>query len=132
MYTIDSIIAVSASQRSAERNDSNVICDEPVPRQVRSSLLSESPSRTPVEGIGDVGKGLGKGGQVPVIHTPGIQSGGELGQRSWPFRALGDSGDGHFLNDGDQPVDLDDPVDDLDGGAPGSGRAGELPGPMAT
>jgi hypothetical protein len=42
-----------------------------------------------------------------------------------------DCGDGHFLKDGDEPVDLDDPVDDLDGGAPGRGRAGEFPGPVA-
>ena len=88
-----------------------------MPRRARSSPRSESPSRTPVECIGDIGKGLGQGGQVPVIYTPGIQGGGELGQRGWPFRALGDAGHGHFLNDGDEPVDLDDPVDDLDRGA---------------
>jgi len=36
---------------------------------------------------------------------------------------LGDGGDGHFLDHGDEPVDLDDLVD-LDGGAPGRGPAG--------
>jgi len=97
---------------------------------VRSSACSESPSRTPVECIGDIGKGLGQGGQVPVIYTPGIQGRGKLGQRRWPFRALGNCGDGHFLNDGHEPVDLHYPVDDLDGGAPGRGRAGEFPGPV--
>ena len=89
-----------------------------MPRRLRSSARSESPSRTPVKCIGDAGEGLGQGGQVPVIHTPGIQGSGELGQRRWPFRALGDGGHWHFLNDGDEPVDLDDPVDDPDGGAP--------------
>ena len=69
---------------------------------------------------------------VPVIYTPGVQGRGELGQCCWPFRARGDGGDGHFLNDGDEPVDLDDPVDDLDGCAPGDGRTGEFPGPGAT
>src|SRR5665647_2677858 len=103
----------------------------PCRQRVRSSLLSESPSRTPVKCIGDIGEGLGQGGQVPVIYTPGIQGGGELGQRRWPFRALGDGGHGYFLNDGDEPVDLDGPVDDLDGGAPGGGRTGKFPGPVA-
>jgi len=98
----------------------------------RSSTWPASPSGPPVERVGDAGKGLGKGGQVPVIYTPVIQGRGELGQRRRPFRAPGDSGDGHFLNDADEPVDLDYPVDDLDGGAPGSGRAGEFPGPVAT
>ena len=96
----------------------------------QSSQRSEPPSRTPVKCIGDIGKGLGKGGQVPFIYPPGIQGRGELGQRRWPFRALGNCGDGHFLNDRDKPVDLNDPVDDLDGGAPGGGRAGEFPGPV--
>ena len=82
----------------------------------RSSPRSESPSRTPVKCIGDIGKSLDQVGQVPVIYTPGIQGGGELGQRRWPFRALRDCGHGHFVNNGDGPVDLDDPVDDLDGG----------------
>jgi hypothetical protein len=83
-----------------------------------------SPSGPPVECVGDVGKGLSQGGQVPVTYPPGIQLGDELGQRCWPCRALGDFGDGHFLNDGDEPVDLDDPVDDLDGGAPRNGCTG--------
>jgi hypothetical protein len=42
---------------------------------------SEPQSGPPVEGIRDVGKGLSKGGQVPVVHPPGIEGGGELGQR---------------------------------------------------
>ena len=104
---------------------------EPVPRRVRSSLLSESPSQTPVKCIRDIGKSLGQGWQVPVIYTPGIQCSDELGQRRCPFRALGDSGDGHFLNDGDEPFDLYGPVDNLDGGAPGGGCTGEFPGPVA-
>jgi hypothetical protein len=87
------------------------------PGPLRPSAWSESPSRTPVQCIRDIGKGLGQGGQVPVIYTPAIQGRGELGQCCWPFRALGNCGDGHFLNNGDEPVDLDDPVDDLDGGA---------------
>jgi hypothetical protein len=103
-----------------------------MPRRARSSPRSESQSRTPVKCISDVDKGLGQGWQVPVIYTPGIQGGGELGQRRWPFRALGDCGDGHFLNDSDEPVDLDDPVDDLDGGAPGCGGTGGFPGPVST
>jgi hypothetical protein len=49
-----------------------------------------------------------------------------LDQRRWPFRAFVDSGDGYFLNDSDEPVD------DLDSGVPGRGRAGEFPGPVAT
>jgi hypothetical protein len=28
---------------------------------------------------------------------------------------VGEGGDGHFLSDGDEPVDFDDPVDNLDG-----------------
>jgi transposase len=40
--------------------------------------------------------------------------------------------DENFLNDGDEPVDLYGPVDDLDGGAPRGGRTGKFPGPMAT
>jgi hypothetical protein len=67
---------------------------------------------------------LGQRGQVPVIHPPGIQGGDELGQRRWPRRASGEGGHGNLLNDGDEPVDLDDPVDDLDGGAPRGGRTG--------
>jgi hypothetical protein len=95
------------------------------------SACSESPSGPPLECVGDPGEGLGQSGQVPVIDTPGIQGGGELGQRRCPFRALGDCGDGHFLNDGDEPVDLYGPVDDLDGGAPRGGSTGKFPGPVA-
>jgi len=83
---------------------------------VRSSACSESPSGTTFESFGDVGKGLGQGGQVPVVHPTGIQCGGELGQRTGPRRALGDCGHRHFLNDRDETVYLDDPVDNLDGG----------------
>ncbi len=97
-----------------------------------SSAWSESPSGPPVECVGDVGKALGQGGQVPVIYPPGIQRGGELGQCRWPCRALGECGDGYFLNDGDDSVDLYDPVDDVDGGAPGGGGTSEFPGPVAT
>ena len=93
---------------------------------MRSSACSESPSRTPVECIGNIGKGLGQGGQVPVINTPGIQGRGELGQRRWPRRALWDGGNG------DEPVDLYDPVDDLYGGAPRSRGTGKFPGPVPT
>ena len=39
--------------------------------------------RPPVECVGDPGAGLGQCGQVPVINPPGIQRGGELGQRRW-------------------------------------------------
>jgi hypothetical protein len=98
---------------------------------VRSSACSESPSGPSVECVGDAGKGLGKGGQVPVIHPPGIQCGDELGHSSWPRRALGDGGHGYFLDDGDEPVDLDGPVDNPDGGAPRGGRTGKFPGPVA-
>jgi hypothetical protein len=86
----------------------------------------------PVEGVSHAGKGLGQGRQVPVIHPPGIQSDGELGQRPGPFRALGGCGDGHFLNDGDEPVDHDSPVDNLDSGAPRGGSTGKFPGPVPT
>ena len=90
-----------------------------------------SPSGPPVECLGNASEGLGKGRQVPVIHPPGIQCGGELGQRRWPRRALGDGGHGYFLNDGDETVYLDGPVDNLDGGAPRGGRTGKFPGPVA-
>jgi len=82
----------------------------------RSSAWSASPSGPPVECVGNAGEGVGQGGQVPVVHPPGIKCGGELGQRGGPCRTLGDGGDGHFLHNGYEPVYLDDPVDDLDGG----------------
>ena len=96
----------------------------------RYSAWLPSPSGPPFEGGDDVLKRLGKGGQVTVIHSPAVHLGDELDQCRGPRRALGGRGDGHFLNDGDKPVDLDNPVDDLDGGAPGRGGAGEFPGPV--
>ena len=44
-----------------------------------SSAWSPSPSGPPFECVGNAGKGLGQGRQVPVIHTPAIQRDGELG-----------------------------------------------------
>jgi len=82
----------------------------------RSSTSSASPSGPPVECVGDACEGLSQGGQVPVVHPTGIKCGSELGQRRGPCRTLGDGGDGHFLHNGDEPVYLDYPVDDLDGG----------------
>jgi hypothetical protein len=58
---------------------------------------------------------LGQCGQVPVVHPPDVELGGELGQHRRPCRPLGDGGHGHFLDEVDEPVDLDDPVYDLNG-----------------
>jgi hypothetical protein len=86
----------------------------------------------PVEGVSDAGKGLGQGRQVTVVHPPCIECGGELGQGCWPFRALGDCGDGHFLHNGDEPIHLDNTVDDLNGGAARRDSTREFPCPVAT
>jgi hypothetical protein len=96
------------------------------------STWSPSPSGPPVEGVDDVLKPLSQGGKVPVVYPPGVELGGELGQHRRPGRPLGCGGHRHFLDDGHGPVDLHDPVDDLDGGAPGRGRTGEFPGPVPT
>lgn len=96
----------------------------------RSSAWSEPRAGPPIESVGDAGKGLGQGGQVPVAHPPSVERGGEPGKRRAPHRALGDDDHGHFLHNGDEPVDFDDSVDALNRGALGRSRTGELPGPV--
>lgn len=55
----------------------------------RWSARLAPPSGPPVKCVGNPGEGLGQGEQVPVIHPPGIQGGGEHGQCRWPAAPLG-------------------------------------------
>ncbi len=98
----------------------------------RYSAWLPSPSGPPAKGVDDVLKRLSQGGQVAVIHPPAVHLGGELDQGGGPRRSLRGGVDRHLFDDGDEAIDLDHPVDDLDGSAPGGRGTGELPGPVAT
>lgn len=72
---------------------------------------------------------VGQGRQVPVVHPTGVQLGDEgdqcVGPRStaWGYQ--------HLLLHGGF-VDFDDPVDELDCGAPRGGCRADFPGPVTT
>jgi integrase len=102
-------------------------------RHTNASLApSPSPSGPSIEGVGDVREGLREGGQIAVIHPAGVHLGCKLGQGRGPCGSVRDGLDVCVLGNTERPLDLDNPVDNLDCCAPERRRAGELPGSMPT
>jgi len=61
---------------------------------------------------------MGQGGRSASYTRPVSSAVASWANAARPRRALGDCGHGHFLHDSDEPVYLDDPVDNLNRGVP--------------